>query len=153
MFCSKCGKELKEDAVFCDDCGTPTTAQSKSAVQKSEAPNIPTVLLSYIISILTTIASFYLRVANWEFLDKELKLVSIVSVYGISPDKKTLMAFLPIAALILVFLLIGFDKKLSSKKKIKTLCFAILFAVVSLLLICCTGIDESPFNIFSRLFW
>ena len=154
MFCSKCGKEISENAAFCSSCGVAITAQREAIVQKETVPTIPTILLSHIISMLTTIISFCLRASNWEFLDVEFFMAaSIRTVYGVSPDKKPIMICLPIAALMIVLLLVSFDKKLSTKKKTLSLIHAAFFAVLSILFICCTGVDQNPFNIFSRLFY
>ncbi len=154
MFCSKCGKELREDAAFCDSCGSQIIVEYSTKVHKETTPNIPTVLLSYIISIPTAIISFCLRVSHWEFLDTELFMAaSFRKVYGVAPNKKPMMVCLPIVALILVFLLVLVDKKLSTKKKIFTLISAGVLIVASILFICCTGVDKNPFNILSRLFW
>lgn len=38
MFCSKCGKELSDEAVFCPGCGNSLNAQSVPASQSHDVP-------------------------------------------------------------------------------------------------------------------
>ena len=38
MFCSKCGKEISDNAAFCPGCGTATNAQAAPAAPASAAP-------------------------------------------------------------------------------------------------------------------
>ncbi|AQQ10081.1 Double zinc ribbon [Sedimentisphaera cyanobacteriorum] len=35
MYCSKCGKQISDDARFCDSCGTPTAVNTSEDVQAS----------------------------------------------------------------------------------------------------------------------
>lgn len=35
MYCKNCGKELKDDAIFCTGCGSPTKAAAKSSAAAS----------------------------------------------------------------------------------------------------------------------
>lgn len=37
MFCSKCGKQLRDDAQFCDGCGTPTGLANKPVEEQNDA--------------------------------------------------------------------------------------------------------------------
>ena len=40
MFCVECGKELPDDAMFCDNCGAPVKQEESSPVQKQESEGI-----------------------------------------------------------------------------------------------------------------
>ena len=40
MFCVECGKELPDDAMFCDNCGAPVKQEEPSPVQKQESEGI-----------------------------------------------------------------------------------------------------------------
>ena len=38
MFCSKCGKQLRDDAQCCDGCGTPTGLANKPVEEQNDVP-------------------------------------------------------------------------------------------------------------------
>lgn len=48
MFCSKCGKQISDDAAFCDGCGAPTGAGATSAGNTTSSggakPSLPPIL-------------------------------------------------------------------------------------------------------------
>ena len=37
MYCTKCGKQLPDDAAFCDACGAPVKSGFTAAAEKAEA--------------------------------------------------------------------------------------------------------------------
>ena len=57
MFCSKCGKEISDDAVICPNCGVPTSnykgASTKPKSNSDDASNVNTM------SIIALVMSFF----------------------------------------------------------------------------------------------
>ena len=58
MFCSKCGKALSSDMVFCPDCGTKavTNSAGKKAVKKSHKRSPIKMIVVGLILVLTLAA-------------------------------------------------------------------------------------------------
>ena len=48
MFCTKCGKEILDDAIICVHCGCGTQANSASAVAANDAPSAGMAVLGFL---------------------------------------------------------------------------------------------------------
>ncbi len=51
MFCSKCGKEVNDDAVVCIHCGCEIENKKSSVVNKYDAPNTGYAILGFLIPL------------------------------------------------------------------------------------------------------
>ncbi|MGN0765660.1 MAG: zinc-ribbon domain-containing protein [Christensenellales bacterium] len=63
MFCSKCGKEISDDAVICPNCGVPTSnykgASTKPKSNSDDASNVNTM------SIIALVMSFFVPLVGF----------------------------------------------------------------------------------------
>ena len=51
MFCSQCGKEIPDDATFCNFCGAPVGTRGESATEGTDEPDTVLNVLSFLIPI------------------------------------------------------------------------------------------------------
>ena len=51
MFCSKCGKEINDEAVVCVHCGCPVQSKAAPAAAAGDAPNTGYAVLGFFIPI------------------------------------------------------------------------------------------------------
>lgn len=91
MYCTKCGKELNNDAKFCDGCGTPiggVEVEVKQQPKKSKKTGliiaIVAIVLAFIIGILALIgwvAEYYfqnLNVDDYNFEDLDIDVSDLI---------------------------------------------------------------------------
>lgn len=143
MFCSKCGKELREDAVFCDGCGTKIKAEKEIAAPEtgSTTPQNATATeedcpakRSYVISVLSAIITCIIRFSMQDVY-RIGDIVNRRNVYCLDPQLKPFFTFIPGLALIIASLIIVADKKSDSQKKLTVFIVNMIFIVVSVLLV------------------
>ena len=68
-YCSKCGKELLDEAVVCVHCGCPVTASKSIASVTNDAPDTAMLVLGFLIPIV----GFILYLVNKETLPLKAK--------------------------------------------------------------------------------
>ena len=51
MFCSKCGKEVDDEAVVCVNCGCAIKNNNKTVVNSDDAPNTGFAILGFLIPL------------------------------------------------------------------------------------------------------
>ena len=158
-YCTKCGASMEDEANFCPTCGHPSTTPTPTFVSSTtptststqtppvSAPspastsdaNAPTTYssgskttASYFFSILGAVVSFLVRLnvggTYWSFS-------SFDSFHGIDADMKPLYSLIPLAAAILVSLLIVSDRHSDSHRKAVAFIVNIIFIVIAILCI------------------
>ena len=141
MFCPHCGKSIDGKARFCDKCGNsvkPLFSDTLSNITKEFKDfAIPTTLIICIISILNTIYTLHFRLTNQEYLGYDVTWdgMAIAETYGIAPELKLPISFVPFTVIALTILLVSFDKTLSTRKKVGLITIGVVFSTLSLLMI------------------
>ena len=98
MFCSKCGKELREDAVFCDGCGVKIKAEVTATPERPSTPPQNTAKTeegcrannSYIVTVLSAIITCIIRFSMQEVY-RIGDIVNRRNVYRFSPSSPALL--------------------------------------------------------------
>ena len=136
MFCPKCGKQISGESNFCKECGAPLQLLPPTT-QDPKNYSVPTALIVSIMSVVSAIYILYFRIVNQEFLGYDVTHggTGIDKFYGIDPDVKPLISFIPLTVMVVAALMVAFDKTLSKKKRISVLIVSAVFAIISLLLI------------------
>jgi len=55
MKCPRCGRELREDSVFCDQCGAKVEPQSKEKTEFNTNALVMGIIISVVITLLVTL--------------------------------------------------------------------------------------------------
>lgn len=136
MYCSNCGKELRNDALSCEKCGCLTqrgapaySPKSPSVYAKGNAKK------SYIASVISAIATFIIRLTIQEHWIYYENILENKEVLGIDRDLKPLFTAIPGIALIIAALVITSDKITDSQKKISIFVINAIWLLLSVLFI------------------
>lgn len=165
-FCNKCGAELKEDAKFCLNCGTPVTSSAPSVPAVPSGPSSPQRGFRpggiTILTILQGIVSFFallggvvligvgvfLGAGGWELLPPEV-LEQLATVFTSGTIIAFGSAFLVVIGLVLfIVAVLGFIMTWglwSGKTWARTI--TMILAIIGIV----TGIFSLPGNIISIL--
>ena len=152
-FCSKCGKEVKEEANFCEHCGN--ALKDASATEKNEtadetgansnpecattsqsaADNRGNAKKSYIATVLSAIITFFIRIGVQEEQVLYMNILENRYVIGIDQDLKGLFTLIPGIALIIAALVVSSDRKTETQKKISIFVVNLVYIALSALFI------------------
>ena len=152
-FCSKCGKEVKEEANFCEHCGNAlndasTTEKTETADEPLSASNPESITTSkgvtgkeggakksYIATVLSAIITFIIRIS---IQAEQIYYVNIINnryVIGIDQDLKGVFTLIPAIALIIAALVVSSDRKTDSQKKLSIFVVNLVYIALSALFI------------------
>ena len=152
-FCSKCGKEVKEEANFCEHCGNalndaletektemaedpPSTSNPECVMRpQSAAGKEGGAKKSYIATVLSAIITFIIRIAVQEDQIYHINIVDNRYVIGIDQDLKGLFTLIPGIALIIAALVVSSDRKTDSQKKLSVFVVNLVYIALSALFI------------------
>ena len=138
-YCSNCGKELDDGVKFCPGCGLSVEGTPNIAVEaentQAETVSDGRYRRSYIVSVITAIITFFIRVGGQDTYIYWDNLLDNRKVLGLSEDSKPFITLIPVAATIIVSLLIVSDKQTDAQRKRKAFIINAIFILLSLLFI------------------
>lgn len=152
-FCSKCGKEVKMEANFCEHCGNalndaPATEETEMVeeyisasnpecvtISKSAISNEGNAKKSYIATVLSAIITFIIRIAIQEDQVRYINIINNRYVIGIDQDLKGVFTLIPAIALIIAALVVSSDRKTDSQKKLSIFVVNLVYIALSAIFI------------------
>lgn len=156
QFCPKCGEKVNETPQNCKHCGEPLEANSKfcakcgmrtwikestpiqtAVVQKESSKGDytgPKTVGAYFTSVISAIVSFIIRVSLQDTFYSYENILNNRKVVGLDSDSKPLFSLIPIAAAVIVSLLIVSDQETGTRKK--GVAFIVNGVFIALALLC-----------------
>lgn len=146
-FCSECGSEISEKMIFCPKCGknlipNVSTDNKNDNIQKSKSSKIKK---TYFISIISSIITFFIRIAMQETHYSLVNIMKNRKVVGISNDVKPFLTALPVIASIIIALMLAKDNKSTSQEKVTAIIVNLIFIALAILFIW----FDLPYEIFN----
>lgn len=140
-YCSKCGKEIIEEALFCQWCAAPikeeTINQEENLPQEKSAEDSQkgNAKASYFFTVISAIVTFFIRIAIQDDYIYYDNILDNKRVLGIDRDMKPIFSLIPGIALIIASLIITSDKITDKQKKLNIFVVNIVYIALSVLFI------------------
>ncbi len=142
MFCSKCGKEINDEAMFCEKCGCQIGREGveeidneELAISDTNKAYKPCLKKSYIASVISAFISLIIRISMQSEYIYYDNLLDNTKVFGIHRDYKASLTLIPGIAAIIVSLVISADKLADKQEKRRVLIVNAVYVLLSIIFI------------------
>ena len=130
-FCSKCGNEIADNALYCSKCGYTVENNDKTNQVKENSKVQTAFILNIIALIISVFATFTLLSLN--FSVKYYYDISLVPFKYAKEDPATAITFGSLAFLVIISFVFSLITKKKVKQKEKSLQFSRIYFVITLI--------------------